>query len=274
MSRLLSIVAIALLALMLGGCRGAAREPTSSETAPLPQGSGLSTVAVPNVVGLSEGTAARALAAAGLVANVRYRADVPRAGAVFGAAPAAGSDMPEGSVVVLFISLPPRLPPPGQEHEMEMAKLATLVGRHPEVFVGLYRDEAAVPHVVFGPGADPADWADRLAEAAKGISYPAAGISYRSDTCPRSLASLRAIQEEITTHQDWTENKHLAFGVGVDAKTCTVRVQSDLLARADIEALVDRYGTAVSFDTSEGSHPERLSPVEDEGGAHLEYLQM
>jgi len=270
---LLSIVAVAFLALIVSGCWGAAHEPVPSETASPPQGLGVSTVAVTNVVGLAEGAAAKVLAAAGLVTNVRYVDDVPRVGAVFRAVPAGGSDVPEGSVVVLFISLPPRLPLPGQEHEMEMGKLAGLVARHPEVFVGLYRDEAAVPHVVFGPGADPADWADRLAQAAKGISYPAAGIGCRIDTCSHSLASLRAIQEEITTRQDWTSNEHLAFGVGVDAKTCTVRVQSDLLTRADIEALVDRYHTAVSFDTSEGSHPVRLSPAEDEGGTLLEYLQ-
>jgi len=214
-----------------------------------------STVAVPDVVGLSEGKAVKLLDSAGLVANVRYGWDAPRTGEVYRSAPAAGSDVPDRSAVVLYISLPRRLPPPGQEHEMEIGPLGRLVARHPEVFVGLYRDEAAIPHVAFGPGADPEEWADRLTEAAQGISYPAEGIGYRVDTCSRDRRSLRAIQDEITTDQSWTQNKHLAFAVWVQPETCTVRVESDQLMRADIAALVVRYGTAVSFDTSKGAAP-------------------
>lgn len=195
--------------------------------------------------------------------NVRYVDDVPRKGAVYRSLPAAGSDVPDHSVVLLHISLPPRLPPPGQEHEGEIGALSRLVTRHPDVFVGLYRDEAAVPHVVFGPGADPEEWADRLQEAAERISYPVEGVGYRTDTCSRTRASLRAIQGEITTSQDWSENKHLAFAIWVQPETCTVRVESDLLIPAEIEALVERYGTAISFDTSEGSHPELLSLTSD-----------
>ena len=198
------------------------------------------------------------LAAAGLVANVRYADDVPRTGAVYRAVPAARSEVQDHSVVLLRVSLPPRLPPSGQEHELETRSLSRLVTDHPDVFVGLYRDESAVPHVVFGPGADPDEWAGRLTEAAKGIDYPAEGIGYRSDTCSRTEARLRAIQDEITANQDWTENERLAFGVWVQPETCTVRVESDLLRIAEIAALVARYGTAISFDTTEGSRPVLL----------------
>jgi hypothetical protein len=261
MSRLFLIAAIALPALVIGGCGSASQEATpggAPSTTERPNGL-VSAVAVPDVVGLSEGQAARALDAAGLVANVRYLDDVPRKGTVYDADPAAGRVVPDHSVVLLHISLPPRLPPPGREHELEIAPLSRLVTDHPDVFVGLYRDEAAVPHVVFGPRADPEAWTDRLQEAADGISYPVKGVGYRTDRCPRTLASLRALQDEITTDQDWTANKHLAFGVWVQPETCTVRVESDLLLPAEIEALVDRYGTAISFDTSEGSHPVPLS---------------
>ena len=210
------------------------------------------------MVGLSEGDAVSALGSAGLVANVRYADDVPRTGAVYRAVPVAGSEIQDRSMVLLRVSLPPRLPPPGQEHELEIGPLSRLVTSHPEVFVGLYRDEAAVPHVVFGPGADSDEWAGRLTEAAEGIDYPAEGIGYRADMCSHTEARLRAIQDEITTNQDWKESVRPAFGVWVQPETCTVRVESDLLRPAEIEALVERYGTAISFDTTEGSHPVRL----------------
>jgi hypothetical protein len=45
----------------------------------------------------------------------------------------------------------------------------------------------------------------------------------------------------------------VAFGVWVQPETCTVRVESDLLTPSEIQALVDGYGTALSFDTTEGS---------------------
>jgi hypothetical protein len=164
----------------------------------------------------------------------------------------------EHSVVLVYIALPPRLPLPAPEQEMEIGPLSRLVTGHPDVFVGLYRDEAAVPHVVFGRGAYPLGWTERLREAATGITYPEQGVGYRADRCSRTEASLRAVQNEITTNQDWTKNRRLAFGVWIQPETCTVRVESDLLVPAEIEALVERYGTAISFDTTEGSHPVRL----------------
>jgi hypothetical protein len=218
--------------------------------------------AVPDVVGLSEGEAVKALGAAGLVANVRYAEDAPRTGKVMRSDPEAGSELSTNSVVVLSIAPRPRLPTPGQEHEMDIHPLGSLVQDHPKVFVGLYRDTAGVPHVVFGPGVDPATWEDRLTAAAEGINYPAEGIGYRTDTCSRDHTSLRALQDEIAPAGRatpwWTEGERLAFGVWVHPETCTVRVESDLLTAAHIESLVGRYGTAISFNTTEGSHPVLL----------------
>jgi hypothetical protein len=92
-----------------------------------------------------------------------------------------------------------------------------------------------------------------LQEAASSITWPEEGVGYRADRCPRTLASLRAIEDDIwTTYQDWVETTHLGFGALVHAETCTVRVEAHLRP-AKIEEFVDRYGTAISFDTSEGS---------------------
>jgi PASTA domain-containing protein len=240
------IAAIALLAFALSGCGSA-----SQQTAESPNLQVVSSVEVPDVVGLTEGEAVRALDAAGLVANVRYDRDLPRTETVDRAVPAPGTDVDERSVVRLYIALPPRLPLPAPEQEQEIAPLSRLVTDHPKVFVGLYRDGAAVPHVVFGPGADPAQWTDRLQEAASGITYPHEGVGYRTDRCSRTSASLRAMADEIIS--DWGERRRLVFGAWAHEETCTVRIESNLLGRAQIETLIERYGTAISFDTSQGS---------------------
>jgi hypothetical protein len=218
-------------------------------------------VAVPDVVGLTEGEAVRALGASGLVANVRYADDAPRTGEVLRSDPEAESELPADSVVVLSIAYGPRLPMPAPEQEQLPKAFSRLVEDNPNAFVGLYRDEAGVVVVAFDPAADPAAWEERLTAAAESINYPEEGSGYRTATCPRSRASLEAIQDEITT-RDWTKNNRLAFGVWVQPETCTVRVESDLLTTADIQALVERYGTAVSFDTSQGSHPVLLRSTE------------
>jgi hypothetical protein len=256
-SRALPIAATALLALLAVSCGSASQQAAPGEAASSRKAVPVATV--PNVVGLTEAEAVTALDAAGLVANVRYDRDLPRTNTVDRAVPAPGTDVDEHSVVLLYIALPPRLPLPAPEQEQESAPLSRLVSDHPDVFIGLYRDGAGVPHLVFGPGADPARWADRLQEAASGITYPHEGVGYRTDRCSRTNARLQAIEDEITTNQDWKENRNLAFGVWLQPETCTVRIESDLLERAEIEALVERYGTAISFDTSEGSHPVLLS---------------
>lgn len=201
----------------------------------------------------------KALGASGLVANVRYDDDAPRTGEVLDSEPEAGSKVSADSVVVLSIAYEPRLPMPTPEQEQLPAAFGSLVDDNPEVFFGTYRDKAGVLVVVFNPGADPAAWEDRLTAAADDIDYPAEDSGYRMDTCSRDRKSLRALQDEIVrTRKEWAEGKRLAFGVWVQPETCTVRVESDLLSPTDIAALVDRYGTAISFDTSEGSHPVLL----------------
>jgi hypothetical protein len=222
------------------------------QTASGVSGSPLTATPVPDVVGLTEGAAVKALGSAGLVANVRFEKEAPRTGEVLSSEPAAGSELRPESVVLLRIALAPRRPAPGQDQEHELQPFSTMIEANPDAFVGLYRDEEGIPHAVFGHGADPAAWRRRLAAAAEGLPY-------RTDTCSRSYAELRALQNEIAAKR-WTRNKELAFGVYVHPATCTARVESDLLTAADIRALADRYGTAISIDTTEGSHPILLGP--------------
>jgi hypothetical protein len=256
--RLFAVGAAVSLAVLVAAC-GSTSEGEPQQRAKTNAGStlrlaanGSDSVSVPDVVGLSEADAVRALAAVGLIANVRYQQDAPRTGEVLRSTPAAEANSAAEAVVVLRISPLPRLPLPGPDEEQETHPFSSLVERNPGAFVGIYLDGAGVPHAVFGPDVDPTAWKARL-------SATAAGLPYKTDICSRDRRSLRAIQDEISTRQDWTENKHLAFGVGVDPATCTVRVESDLLTRSEIASLVDRYGVAISFDTSEGSHPELVS---------------
>lgn len=238
---------LAALVVVVGGCGDRSVE---RDSAPDVAGSSGSTATVPNVVGLNEGAAVKALGTAGLVANVRLVKDAPRTGEVLASKPAAGSEVRPEAVVVIRIAPSPRLPDPGPGKEEALRPFSTMIEANPEAFVGLYRDEEGVPHAVLGPEADPAAWQERLTAAAEGLPF-------RTETCSRSHAELRALQDEIAA-KSWTTNKQLAFGVFVHPDSCTVRVESDLLTAAEIRALVDRYGLAVSFDTTEGSHPVLL----------------
>lgn len=220
------------------------------ETASVVSKSPLPPVPVPEVVGLAERDAVGALGAAGLIANVQFVKETPRTGKVLSTDPATGSELRPESVVVLRIAFDPRRPAPGPDNEQELQPFNSLVEDNPDAFVGLYRDERGVPVAVFGPGADPAAWRERLTAAAEGLPY-------RTETCTRSRAELRSLQDEIATMK-WTKNKDLPFGAYVHPATCTVRVESDLLTDADVRALADRYGTAISIDTTEGSHPVLL----------------
>ncbi len=224
-----------------------------------------SSVSVPDVVGLTEGEAVKALGAAGLVANVRYDDEAPRTGEVFRSDPEAGSELPGGAVIVLSIAYEPPLPmpTPAQEQGAVPKAFSRLIKGHPEVFFGLYRDATGTLVVVFGPGVDPDRWKDRLTAASQSINYPTEDSGYRTDNCSRDEKSLRVLQDEIArTRKDWSENNRLAFGVWVQPETCTVRVESDKLTPADIGALVARYGTALSFNTSEGAAPILLPLID------------
>jgi PASTA domain len=232
----------------------ASSSDSSDSPAPSASQSSAGSVSVPDLFGMSEGEAVKALDASGLVANVRYDRDAPRTGTVLRSAPEAGSELSASSVVVLSIAYEPRLPMPTPEQEQLPEAFSSLLHDNPEAFFGVHRDEEGVLVVVFNPGVDPAAWEDRLTAAAEGINYPEEDSGYRTDTCSRDRKSLRALQDEIVrTRKEWADDPRLAFGVWVQPESCTVRVESDLLTPGDIQALVDRFGTAISFDTSEGS---------------------
>jgi hypothetical protein len=191
------------------------------------------------------------LAESGLVTNVRVDEDFPRTGAVRRVSPAAGNRVPRGSRIILSVAPRPRLAVPEQEHEQDLDRLGSLVERNPAAFVGLYLEARGTAVIVFGPRADSESWRDPLRAAA-------GGVRYRTERCSRDLRSLRALQDEIAT-KSWSRSRSPAFGVWVDPSSCTARVESDLLTPADLAALVDRFGTAISIDTTPGSHPELLS---------------
>jgi hypothetical protein len=207
---------------------------------------------VPNLAGYGESDAVKLLGESGLVANIRRNNEAPRTGQVLWTVPPAEATLPPYSVVTLTIALPPPLPTPEPGHEQDTYALGTLVEGHENAFVGFYLDLDGVPVVVLGPGVDVAAWRERLDAAA-------AGLYYRTSICGRSLSSLRQIQDEIA-RRDWSTNPRIGFGVNVDPASCTVRVESDLLTADDIQVLVRRYGTAISFDTTPGDHPV-LAPL-------------
>jgi PASTA domain len=240
----------AVLAALVVVASGCADGSTERETARDVAGSRPSAVAVPNVVGLTEGAAVKALGSAGLLANVRFAKDAQPTGKVLGSKPAAGSELRPKGVVVITVAPMPRRPVPGPDEEQELQPFNSMIEANPEAFVGLYRDEEGVPHAVFGPEADPAAWQERLTGAAEGLPF-------RTDTCSRSHAELRALQDEIAARR-WTADEKLGPGVFVHPASCTVRVESDLLTTAEIRGLAERYGPKVSFDTTEGSHPVLL----------------
>src|SRR5262245_27527728 len=226
---------------------GAERSAEPSSASSSSQGS----ASVPRVAGMTEADAVRALGAVGLVANVRYADGAPRTGLALGSDPAADTEIPTGGVVVVSIALGPRLPMPTPAQEQVPEALSRLVRDHTEAFVGLYRDKRGALVVTFGPGVDPAAWTRQLASAARGVDY---------DRCPRDRTTLRSIQDEIVqTRHDWNDVTGNAFGAWVQVETCTVRIESDLLSGHEITTLVGRYGTALSFDTTEGSAPSPLS---------------
>jgi PASTA domain len=251
-ARVRGVGALTMLALFIGACAGGVPSGSSGPAGSLrPTKAALEDpAAVPDVIGLNEADAVKALAESGLVANVRLDRDAPRTGAVRRSTPASGNEPSEHMVVVLDVALRPRLPVPEPEHEQDAHMLSSLVDGSPAAFVGLYRDGRGTAVIVFGPGVDPGSWRDRLTAAA-------AGLPYRTEMCSRDRRSLRAMQDEIAT-QDWSASKSPPFGVWVDPSSCTVRVESDLLTPGHIEALADRFGTAISTDTTPGSHPELL----------------
>jgi hypothetical protein len=216
-------------------------------------------VVVPNLVGLSEGEAVKMLAEVGLLAEIQYQREAPRTGQVLDSNPPSGSEVVAGSSVRLRVAYERPLPVPDASEEQflneQSGPLSRLAERNPQAFVGLYRDHSAGTWgtlvVVFNPGTDQDTWGERL-DAAAGE------LPYRTETCTRSREELEHIQDELTL-LNWSPNaRSISFGVFVHPATCTVRVESDQLTPEDIQALSDRFGTAISLNTSEGVGPVRL----------------
>jgi hypothetical protein len=90
----------------------ASSSDSSQSSAPSASQSSAGLVSIPDLVGLKEGEAVKALRASGLAANVRYAEDAPRTGTVFRSDPEAGTELPANAVVLLTIAYGPRLPMP------------------------------------------------------------------------------------------------------------------------------------------------------------------
>jgi hypothetical protein len=262
-SLLVTLTALTVVAGGVAGLRAVSRIPTSPQpglgsTSTPPPPTSPAAVLVPNLTGLSEGDAVRMLAEVGLLAEIRYQREAPRTGQVLGTDSPPGSEVEAGSSVRVSVAYEPPLPVPDAGEEQmwieQLAPVARIVEGNPKAFVGLYRDHLdaeGIVVVVFGPGTDQDAWRERLDTAA-------GELPYRTETCTRSRAELRRIQDELT-RRSWSPNAaSISFAVFVDPATCTVRLDSDQLTPADIQALSDRFGTAVSLNTTEGASPERL----------------
>jgi hypothetical protein len=222
---------------------GASSSSTLSTTA--------ASATVPQVVGLSESSAVKTLAQAGLVAEIHYDRQARQAALVLDSDPAAGAVSSISSSVTLRIAVGPAGPIPGPGEEELNRPLSSLVEDNPGAFVGLYLDASSVPVVVFNPRIDVDAWRARLDAAAEGRPYS-------TDSCLRSGEELGQVQDELGLRQWSPRAGSISFGVWVDPATCTVRVETDQLTESDIQALIQRFGTAVSLNTSKGSSPERL----------------
>jgi len=208
---------------------------------------------VPDVVGVLERDAVKMLDQAGLAAEIRWEGKAPGDGKVLGSEPPADAELAPGGIVVLFVSWPPPFhpPPPGINPEERFTFFGGLIDAHPDTFVGYYIDDAdGVPVIVLPSGVDAEPWRERL-ETALGKGNK----EYRTETCSRSRDELYRVQDEIEPSLFPHE---IGFVTSPDPATCTVRIDSDQLTRADMHLLIARFGTAVSFNTSEGNHPERL----------------
>jgi hypothetical protein len=257
-----SLIGLAIVAIPVGAIAGVnaiTRDASPGRLAP--GSSSVSTspahAVVPEIVGMFEPGAVKALAAAGLAANVQYDPLAPQTGRVLESEPPGGASVAPGSSVKLRIALEPGWDVPSVDEEerwnAQTGSLPDLVEANPQAFVGLARNhqDEGVPVVVLNPGVDPDAWRERLDAAAEG--HP-----YRTDVCPRSHQELGRITAEIASRA-WSPNaRSISFAVGIHPATCTVRIQSDQLTTDDIRALGERFGTAVSVDTSEGSHPVLL----------------
>ena len=206
---------------------------------------------VPNVIGRSEAAAVKLLARYGLVAEIRYDPSSSPAGMVMDEAPPAGAAWPRSHVIGLLIAgrgeLNGPLGGPKNEPDETLAPFAALIGANPQAFVGMYRDQAGTPVVVFNPGISPTAWRAQLGALARGRPY-------RTESCSHSLAELNGVADDLATADGILRQKHISFGVGVDAQTCTVRVHASALAASVLAALSKLYGPLITIDASGSPH--------------------
>jgi hypothetical protein len=199
-------------------------------------------IAVPNVVGLSEGEAEKVLSAAGLMAEFRYSSEGPPLGEVVRTVPEAGEAVSGNSIVNVIIAseaFPEETGP-----DAGLIPQADLVGAHPEAFVGVYLDDAETPVVVFNPDVDKESWKVRLDVAAKGRKY-------RTERCPYTLVELQLVKSDMMMQDAWTD-RNISYGFDVDPATCSVGLMTEALTPAELRALKERYGPLVTVDTIEG----------------------
>ena len=138
-------------------------------------------------------------------------------------------------------------PPSGSiDQPTDLASLGTFVSAHPEAFVGLYLDGSGVAVVAFGSGVDPAAWES-------GLRAAAGEQAWRTIRCGATRAALDDVQRALGSFA-WPSGRP-SYAADVDPATCSVRVVSDMLSPADLAALHDRFGAAVTVDPT--GHPTR-----------------
>jgi hypothetical protein len=215
-----------LIALVVVACGLAACARLETESSSTTQ------VKVPNVVGLDDTTAAKTLAAAGLVGQHRYvQTSTAPAGQVLGSTPTPGTRVEAAAVVTYDVA---ELAPP------DRMELGQLVDRYPDVFVGLGLDAQRVPLVAFNPGIDITTWEPALDKAA-------AGAPYRIITCARSRTELAQVQA-LVGRRDWLPNRgSVALATYIEPASCSVRLTSTELSHEDIRVLTERFGDALTI---------------------------
>ncbi|HEX2051918.1 MAG TPA: PASTA domain-containing protein [Actinomycetota bacterium] len=194
-------------------------------------------VVVPDVAGLPEAEAVKALAGAGLVAAIERSGRAPT-GVAAETEPPPGARVPAGTVVDVIVGRP-AVDRPAPEGDARFDALARIVDEHPDAFVGLYVERGS-PVVVLGPDAEEEPWLPRLRAAA-------GRAALRVERCARSRRALEAVQAQVGT-RSWATGP-VAFASYVDASTCSVRVVGDL-SDADARSLTERFGSRVTIDRS------------------------
>lgn len=210
-----------------------------------------SSVAVPDVVGLSEVAAAKALASAGLNPAVVYVAPAGSAtdGTIRATDPPPGAAVTAGAVVEMEVAAVP-------DTEIDadrpgLRAISDLVAGNHDAFVGMYleADDSAV--LVLGRGARPADWRAHV-DAALQLDGAPVGVTFA--TCDVTRAELDAVAAAIAD-RTWTTRDELPLVFRIDARACRVVIAAAELTEAEIGALSGRHGDLVAFDRSAAASP-------------------